>query len=116
MKRFAITCAAVMGLMLAGSTAANAGGVHVQIGGYGGFGRSGYYGGHGIYSGQRIYGGYGYGYRNPVIWHDTSHFDYHPGQYVPHGNHFHYQPGHYDFHQTGHFDTVHGNHVHHHGH
>ena len=42
-------------------------------------------------------------------WHDTSHLDYHPGQYVPHGNHFDYQPGHYDVHRTGHWDT----HLHH---
>lgn len=37
------------------------------------------------------------------VWHDTTHLDYHPGGYVPHGNHFDYQPGHYDLHQTGHW-------------
>jgi hypothetical protein len=100
MKRFAIACTAVLGLMFAGSTIAEAGG----------YGFGGYYGGFGRY------GGYGYGYRSPSIWHDTSHYHYHPGQYVRHYNHYHYLPGHYDLHQTGHYDTFHGNHIHHHGH
>jgi hypothetical protein len=66
-------------------------------GGYGGY--NGSYGGYGA-----GYGGYGYGpqYSAPR-WHDTSHFDYHPGTFYQHGNHFHYQPGHYDFHRTGHW-------------
>ncbi len=38
-------------------------------------------------------------------WHDTSHYDYHPGGLQRHGNHFHYVPGHYDLHRTGHWDT-----------
>lgn len=57
--------------------------------GYNNFNRS-YYGGHGNLGGSH--------------WHDTSHWDYHPTQIVPHGNHYHVQPGHYDYHQTGHWD------------
>lgn len=105
MKRIAIACAAVLGLMLAGSPAADAGGVRLYIGGYGGYGG---HGGYGHWGGNR--------YRSPRIWHDTSHYDWHPGQWVPHGNHFHYLPGHWDYHRTGHWDTWHGDHVHHHGH
>lgn len=52
--------------------------------------------------GYGAFGGY-HGYSQPT-WHDTSHYDYHPGYYVPHGNHLHYVPGHYDFHQSGHYD------------
>ncbi len=47
-------------------------------------------------------GGYNNFYRGPV-WHDTSHYHYHPGGFVPHGNHFHYIPGHYDLHRSGHW-------------
>lgn len=36
-------------------------------------------------------------------YHDTSHYDYHPSQVVPHGNHYDVIPGHYDFHRTGHW-------------
>jgi len=53
--------------------------------------------------------GYGVGHydacytpRVPVF-HDTSHFDYVPGGFVPHGNHFHYVPGQYRLHRTGHY-------------
>lgn len=42
-------------------------------------------------------------YRGGPVWHDTTHYDYHPGGYVPHGNHLHYVPGHYDLHQSGHY-------------
>jgi hypothetical protein len=38
-------------------------------------------------------------------WHDTTHYDYHPGGYVPHFNHYHYAPGHYDLHRSGHWDA-----------
>lgn len=48
-----------------------------------------------------------YGYRHGGrTWHDTSHYDYHPGEYLRHRNHYHYVPGHYDFHQTGHWDRI----------
>ena len=42
-------------------------------------------------------------------WHDTSHWDYHPGGYVWNGFRWVYVPGHFDFHRTGHF-----HHPHHH--
>jgi len=45
---------------------------------------------------------YGGGYGGPV-WHDTSHYHYQPGGYVPHRNHYHYVPGHYDLHRSGHY-------------
>lgn len=62
---------------------------------------NGGYGGYGGYN--RGYGGNGgYGYTQPR-WHDTSHYDYHPAQVVPHGNHYHVIPGHYDYHRTGHY-------------
>jgi len=84
--------------------------------GYGGYG-GGFHGGYGgggltIGIGNR---GYGYGgglnigyssYRptyRPAIYHNTSHYDYHPGGFVRHGNHFDYRPGHYDLHRTGHW-------------
>jgi hypothetical protein len=44
----------------------------------------------------------GYGHYAPV-WHNTSHWDYHPGGYVAHYDHFDYVPGHYHFHHTGHW-------------
>jgi hypothetical protein len=47
-------------------------------------------------------GGYNNVYRGPV-WHGTSHYQFHPGGFVPHGNHFHYIPGHYDLHRGGHW-------------
>lgn len=70
---------------------------------------------------SRYYGGWNNGYpggpRHHVYhrghqggrhyWHDTSHYDYHPGGFVRHYNHYDYVPGHYDYHQTGHW---------HHGH
>lgn len=57
------------------------------------------------------YGGGGFGYNNynynsyyrAPVYHDTTHYDFHPGGYVPHGNHYHYVPGHYDLHRTGHY-------------
>ena len=62
--------------------------------------------GHDYYGGYRTarYGGYGDYYGGHSDWHDTSHYDYHPGEFVRHRNHYHYVPGHYDFHETGHLD------------
>ena len=51
-------------------------------------------------------GHYG-GWYGGHVWHDTSHWDYHPGGYVDHGDHLHYYPGHYDFHHAGHWDHYH---------
>ena len=87
--------------------------------GYGGYG-GGYGGGYrggvslGISSGYGGYGGYGRGvnfgyssyrpsYYTRPVWHDTTHLDYHPGRYVPHGNHLDYVPGHKSVHRTGHW-------------
>ncbi len=104
MKRFILGCAAVVALAVAGTSSAQAGGVYFSFGS-GGHYHGGYsHGGH--YHGGQIYGG-GYGpniliYPQPR-WHDTSHWDYHPAQIVPHGNHLHVVPGHYDYHQTGHW-------------
>ena len=53
--------------------------------------------------------------RTHYDWHDTSHYDYHPGGFVRHGNHFDYERGHYDYHQEGHYDRHYGgNHGGHH--
>jgi hypothetical protein len=77
-------------------------GYHVDLG-------RAHYGG-GYYDGYRGYRSVGYGYpgrdcyRGYKVWHDTSHYDYHPGEFVRHRNHFHYVPGHYDYHETGHWD------------
>lgn len=67
--------------------------------------------GHRHHWGRHIFHGGFFG-RSPILhnsWHNTSHYDYHPGQFTRHRNHFHYQPGHYDWHRTGHWDT----HLHH---
>jgi hypothetical protein len=81
------------------------GGVHVDVGnphsyygGYGGYGQSNCYG---SYPYTSYYGG---GWGGHSDWHDTTHLDYHPGEYVRHRNHYHYVPGHYDVHEDGHWD------------
>ena len=90
-------------------------------GGYGGYSGHGGHGGHGHYGSSirlnvgygSLYSGYSSGihsglyrsyYRRPAVWHDTSHYDYHPGRYVRHGNHYDYIPGHAHLHRTGHWD------------
>jgi hypothetical protein len=86
------------------------GAVHVDVGNphYNrGFYGGGYYGGGGNFYRRTSYyhgGGHGHGGHR---WHDTSHYDYHPGEYVRHRNHYHYVPGHYDWHQTGHWHHDH---------
>jgi hypothetical protein len=72
-------------------------GYHVDVGRP----RYGYYG---HWYGR--YNDYGYGdyYGGGHVWHDTSHYDYHPGEFIRHGNHYHYVPGHYDYHPQGHWD------------
>lgn len=95
MKKLITICAVVAALALF------AGNVQAGGCGYGGYGGYSGYSGHGCHS-----QGYG-GYVQPqphAHWHDTSHWDYHPTQIVPHGNHYHVVPGHYDYHQTGHYD------------
>jgi hypothetical protein len=73
-------------------------GYHVDVGRP--HSRFGYYG---SYYGGRHWCPHNYhgGYR---VWHDTSHYDYHPGEFVRHRNHYHYIPGHYDWHEDGHWD------------
>ncbi|MEX0715633.1 MAG: hypothetical protein WD066_03565 [Planctomycetaceae bacterium] len=103
MKRLLLGIAALVGLFaITGSTAQaqwGHGGSHYGANSYGttsgyGFANPYSYGGH---------GGYGnWGFSSPR-WHDTTHFDYHPSSFVPHGNHLHVQPGHYDSHRSGHW-------------
>lgn len=98
------------------TSTANAGGFSISIGN-GGFG-SGYggyrsyrpsYGG-GYYNSYRPSYGAGYGhvpsYQIPRYRSYRGHYDYHPTQVVPHGNHYDVYPGHYDYHRGGH----HGHH------
>lgn len=82
--------------------------VHLDVGNPHGGRYDGRYGGNyrGYYGGrhQVYHGGYWGGGHS---WHDTSHYDYHPGGFVQHYNHYDYVPGHYDYHQTGHWDHHH---------
>lgn len=102
MKRALMVCAAMAGLSLVGASSAEAGGFGFRLnyGGHrhSGYGHSSHYRGYGrssYYGGYRSYGRSRY--------HDTSHYDYHPGHYVRHYNHYDYVPGHYDYHRTGHW-------------
>jgi hypothetical protein len=115
---FALAVAAVIGLASSDAQAQVA--VHGQFGGGtyvgggggiplhgGGIHGGGFHGG-GIHQGGGFYGGGVGGWIQPAdTWHDTSHWDYHPTEYVPHGNHLHAIPGHYDWHQAGHVDHNH---------
>jgi hypothetical protein len=109
MKRFLIMTS-VLAVVLAFTTFSSSPakaevGVHLAGPGYHiDFGRShhhdGYYGHH-----RRVaYGFYGGDCYRGSRWHDTSHYDYHPGEFVRHRNHYHYVPGHWDYHETGHWD------------
>lgn len=121
MKTYLLSVVAFLTLLLAGSVTSEAraqgfhfggGGVHIDVGNphsyYGNYGT--YYGGWGGYGGgcgygrypyNAFYGGWGGGHAH---WHDTTHYDYHPGEFVRHRNHFHHVPGHYDLHEEGHWD------------
>jgi hypothetical protein len=72
---------------------------------YGGYGpRISFYSGRGlpgVYYGRSHHGHHGHGH---AYWHDTSHYDFHPGGYERHYDHYHYVPSHYDWHQDGHWD------------
>lgn len=116
-----MACAGLVGLGLVSAVPgqADAGGFGVTVahgyagypGPYGGYGPYSSYGGYGggtiagfgRLGGYGLYGGYG-GLTGGAVWHDTSHFDYYPGSYVPHGDHLDYIPGHSAFHQDGHLD------------
>ncbi len=107
-KKLALALAVVASVGLWGASQAQAApwGFGIQIGP-----RYGYSGGH--------YGGYGHrSHRGHYDWHDTSHYDYHPGGFQRHNNHYHYVPGHYDYHRSGHWDYHRGGHGHrgHYGH
>lgn len=102
MKRLIITSVAVLGMFLVGPQATEAGGIHLR------FGSSyrGHHGGHGLH-GHHGHGVYGrlpsYHYPSYPRWHDTTHYDWHPGGFYRHRNHYHYVPGHYDLHRDGHW-------------
>jgi hypothetical protein len=105
-----VTLVAVAGLQTVSSSAqASDFAIHVAGPGYHvDFGRAHrqhvYYGrGHGGYGGwpDRHHDHYD---RGGHVWHDTSHYDYHPGGFVRHYDHYDYVPGHYDYHRTGHWD------------
>jgi hypothetical protein len=105
------TCSAIA-LLAVDADVAKADGFSIQFvsPGYGCYdGHSNYL--HNAYYGRRYgsyYGRYGGYYpRGGHTWHDTSHWDYHPGGFVRHYDHYHYQPGHWDYHQEGHWDHHH---------
>jgi hypothetical protein len=116
-KLLAILTVAALAFFATGGDEAHAQGIHIggrgihidvgrPHGGY--YGRHGsFYGGHshrGSYvRGHAYHGGWG-GHRSHRVWHDTSHYDFHPGGYERHYNHYHYVPSHYDFHRDGHWD------------
>jgi hypothetical protein len=58
----------------------------------------------GVYYGRSGHGHHGHGHHH---WHDTSHYDFHPGGYERHYDHYHYVPSHYDWHREGHWDHHH---------
>jgi hypothetical protein len=83
----------------------NAGRLHVDVGHPHGprYSRASYpYGGYGAYRAYYPQARIGHGH-----WHDTTHYDYHPGGFQPHYDHYDYVPGHYDVHHSGHW---HGHH------
>ncbi|MFV0445827.1 MAG: hypothetical protein ACK5Q5_19795 [Planctomycetaceae bacterium] len=113
MKTLALALTTAAALAAFGENTADAGC------GYGYTGRFGNYGGYSRYTSNYFYrptpfAGHIHHNVNPntatwggghLHWHDTSHYDYQPGGFVPHGNH--YQPGGYIYHQDGHFDLHH---------
>ena len=112
MKKIALAFAVVIGFGLAGMGSARTeaaspfrlhfarGGVHIDVG-------HGYYRGYSSHVG-RHYGGRRYG--GHYDYHNTTHYDFHPGHYYRHGNHIDYAPGHYDLHRSGHYDYHRGGH------
>lgn len=81
-------------------------GLHIDVG----HPHRGYYRGHTSHYPSTWRGNYWHGgghWNRNHVWHDTTHLDYHPGQYVPHYNHYHYVPGHFDVHHSGHWDHLH---------
>ena len=113
MKRWILAFVTVFGLAVLASTASAQGyGRYGYAGGYNcapyAYGGYNYGPGVGLYnSGYRglnlSYGGLNFSYGYQPQWHDTTHWDYHPGYLQRHGNHFHVVPGHYDLHRSGHW-------------
>ncbi len=115
MKKF-LWAIAAMAILAAGGAAAEA--QHGAWGGHYSYNRGFYGGGYGgarisFYSGGRglpgVYYGRGGGHHGHhghghSRWHDTSHYDFHPGGYQRHYDHYDYVPPHYDWHQDGHWD------------
>lgn len=98
MKR-AMLLGIVVAAMAAFGATAEAQGYRWGGGSHWGHGHSGWGDGH---SGSYYRGGGRY-YPQYRTWHDTSHYDYHPGSFQRHRNHYHYVPGHYDYHRQGHY-------------
>ena len=105
MKNSMLAAVALFALLLLGANAPDAnaqgfhfggGGVHVDVGNP--------HGGYGYYPYTTYWGGGWGGCGGNAYWHDTTHLDYHPGEYVRHRNHYDYIPGHYDVHSDGHWD------------
>src|SRR5688500_115038 len=102
---FASVAMTALALVGAGSSSASAGdfaihfagrGFHVDIGDR--HGHHGHHRGHrshrSFHRGHGHHGYHGWG-GGGHVWHDTSHWDYHPGELVPHYDHYHYIPSHY---------------------
>lgn len=85
-----------------GAPAANAQGFHLSGGGL--HVDLGYpHASHGYYSGWSHWGSRRAVVRGHRDWHDTTHYDFHPGQRVRHYGHVDYVPGHFDVHSSGHW-------------
>jgi hypothetical protein len=117
MKRFAIACVAILGLIAVGSTTANAGDFQVRFGGFGGqrgfksAGPSFHQGSHGHHNNHGHHG-----HHDIQVFHDTSHYDWVPGHWEFHHGHYDWVPGRYVFHQDGLIDTIQQGHGHSHAH
>ncbi|MEZ6061247.1 MAG: hypothetical protein R3C19_12855 [Planctomycetaceae bacterium] len=106
MSRFMVGACAALAMGILGADDASA---QYYRGGYGiGYSSPGF--SIGINTGRGYGGNFGYG-RTTRVWHNTSHYDFHPTTVYRHGNHYHVQPAHYDFHQTGHVDRIRGGRV-----
>jgi hypothetical protein len=104
MKTLIIATVALAAFAFVGTNAVEAGhghsGISVQFG-------SGAPHFHGFYGQRRQFRNFGlYGVRSGWSnswYHQSGHWDYHPGGVVRHRNHFDYIPGHYDWHDTSHW-------------
>jgi len=106
MKNLVVAACVALVVAVAGGEA-KAGHHHRSSCGYGGgyYPTSGFsvsvgYGSFPRYAGGGIYSGYA---PSRPVWHNTTHYDYHPPEVYRHRNHYHVAPGHYDLHRTGHW-------------